>query len=237
MKELIIKNRKLLNHDLKDIDKRKFYSPALFGNYQVAKSVIHRYVRGRVLDAGCGDMPYKNIILKVASSYDSLDIEKRASGITYIGDIQNMKMIADSQYDSAICFSVLEHAKDPAEAINELHRILKSSGILVLSAPHLSRLHEVPNDFFRFTKYGLSNLFEKAGFKILEINPDGGFFSFFGHQWSTFFVLPFWHIPIIGRLIFFINKWLCVLPCYCLDKIFDKSKLFALGYVCVVQKV
>jgi hypothetical protein len=35
-------------------------------------------------------------------------------------------------------------------------------------------LHEEPYDFYRFTKYGFTYILEKAGFKIIEINSNGG---------------------------------------------------------------
>jgi len=41
--------------------------------------------------------------------------------------------------------------------------------------PFIWHVHEAPRDFYRYTKYGLQYLFEKAGFEIVEIKPLSGF--------------------------------------------------------------
>jgi SAM-dependent methyltransferase len=234
---LLRRNRLRINQELKSLEQRKFLSPASYGHHQVTMPAVIKYVQGKCIDIGCGHMPYKDLIMARVTHYDSLDRESRVPGVTYIGDVQNMHMLREKSYNSAICFEVLEHVPDPMQAITEIARILQKDGILILSVPHLSRLHEEPYDFFRYTKYGLQALLENAGFHIVEIQPRGGLFSFLGQQFSTMFVCCFWHIPILKHLIFFVNKWLCVLPCYAFDRAVDRHKLFALGYTCVARKV
>ena len=34
--------------------------------------------------------------------------------------------------------------------------------------------HEEPQDFFRYTRYGLAYLAEKAGFRVIKISEDSG---------------------------------------------------------------
>lgn len=55
----IRKNRKNIDKDLKGIDKRKYFSPANYGDFKVTLPVLKQYCKGQCLDAGCGDMPYK----------------------------------------------------------------------------------------------------------------------------------------------------------------------------------
>lgn len=234
--KLLKRNRLRVNKELRNAKQRRFFSPATYGDYQVKVPAILAYACGKLIDIGCGDMPYKELILNKVTQYDTFDIERRVAEVNFVGDIQNMDMISNNSYDSAVCFEVLEHVQNPFQAIAEINRILKKGGMLILSVPHLARLHEEPNDFFRYTKYGLRSLLENAGFEVLEITLQGGIFSFLGHQFSTIFVCLFWHIPIIKKIVFFINKWFCVKPCYLLDKVFDKEKIFALGYICVAQK-
>ena len=89
-----------------------------------------------------------------------------------------MDIISDGSYDSAICLEVLEYVQNPLRVIAGVYRILKKDITLVISVPHFSRLHEEPYDSFRCTKYGLQFLLEDAGFKVLNITPRGGIFSF-----------------------------------------------------------
>lgn len=236
-KDLIKNNRKLLNETLRDIEQRKFFSPSTLGHYNIVAPAIKKYIYGTTLDAGCGDMPYGRIIMEKASRYDSIDIEKRASGVTFLGDIQNMDMISDESYDCVVSFEVIEHVKEPAKAISEIARVMKKGGVFIVSAPHLSRLHEEPNDFFRFTRYGFRHLLESNGFSILEIKESGGIATFLGHQISTIILLPMWHIASVRKILFFFNKWFIVIPCNWIDRFIDKKKIFALGYICVAKKV
>src|SRR5258708_35699637 len=46
--------------------------------------------------------------------------------------------------------------------------------------PFMWHLHEEPRDFYRYTRYGLQHLFEKAGFDCVEIKALSGFFTTFG---------------------------------------------------------
>jgi SAM-dependent methyltransferase len=88
----------------------------------------------------------------------------------------------DGSFDSALCTSVLEHLEEPELALRECHRILRSGGMAIYSIPFIWHLHEEPRDFYRFSKYGLKYMFEKAGFEIAEIEPLSGFWGTFGQM-------------------------------------------------------
>ena len=156
--------------------------------------------------------------------------------LKYMGDVQNLHMIATESYDTALCLELLEHVPDPSRALSEISRVLKRGGWLILSVPHLSRLHEEPNDFYRYTKYGLQFLLERAGFHALEIAPRAGVVSFTGHQVSTVLLGLSWHVPVVKRLVFVLNKWLWVRLCLWFDRVLDRRGLLAQGYVSVAQK-
>jgi len=236
MQELLKHNRIRINKELPSSSQRKYFSAALFAHNVVTESAVCTYLYGKFIDIGCGDMPFRPQIENIVSQYDSFDIERRISGVKYIGDIQDMNMIGNDSYDSALCLEVLEHVPNPFKAVSEIHRILRVGGKLVCSVPHLSRLHEEPNDYYRYTKYGLRYLFEDNGFKVISIEPRGGLFSFLGHQISTVILCFVWHIPVVKDIAFLLNKWIFVRGTYKLDKLFDKGKIFALGYTCVVEK-
>jgi SAM-dependent methyltransferase len=236
MRELLERNRLRINEELASHDSRKYFSTATYADSIVTIPALRAHLHGKLIDIGCGDMPFKALIEELVIQYDSIDIERRVSDVKYVGNIQDMNMIDNDRYDSALCLEVLEHVQDPFKAISEIHRILKKGGKLVCSVPHLSRLHEEPNDYYRYTKYGLRYLFENSGFHVISIEPSGGIFCFLGHQISTLFLCPIWHIPFVKDIAFWINKWIFVKGLFTLDKLFDKKKVFALGYTCVVEK-
>ncbi len=51
---------------------------------------------------------------------------------------------ANDIFDTVLCCELLEHlTEDPMRMMNEIHRILKSDGILVLTTPNAASLHAV----------------------------------------------------------------------------------------------
>lgn len=132
------------------------------------------YIGGVILDAGSGDGDrYKNFFK--FDKYITLDINPD-SGADIIGSIENI-LLGDGSVDSVISTQVLEHVKNPQKAIYEFYRVLKSNGYCLVTVPQLNELHEEPNDYFRFTKYGLEEIFKNAGFKIILVDQRGGFWS------------------------------------------------------------
>jgi len=230
------RNREALNRDTVGRARRRYLSPATYVADRVLAPVIRNYARGALIDVGCGDMPYRGLASAQVERYDSLDVECRVSGVTYLGDAQDMRMIDNDTYDTALCLSVLEHLPDPHRAVREMHRVLKEDGLLIVSVPHLSRLHEEPHDYYRFTRHGLREMVEKAGFTVVELVASGGLFAFLGHQFSTVWLCSVWGIPVVREIAFLLNKILCVWPAYFLDRMTDRGKIFALGYVCVARK-
>jgi len=84
-------------------------------------------------------------------------------------DVCNMDTFRDNIFDAIIMIEVLEHIKEPQIAINEIHRVLKPGGLLIMSTPYIFEIHDKPNDFYRFTKYGLAHLLKS--FKTVSIKP------------------------------------------------------------------
>lgn len=236
MKNLLIANRKRINDEL-GFDKRKYFSPATLSDSRVTPPLIDQYARGKCIDVGCGDAPLREHISAMTDCYHTLDIESRDDQpLTYVSSACDMKDVKDASYDFAVSFHVLEHVNNPFQAMAEIGRILKPGGVLILSVPHLCRLHEEPHDYFRFTKYGLQHLAECSELEVLSITPTGGLFSFLGHQLSTLLLVPFWHIPVLKHLLFVINKY-CISHFFSfLDRKMDKNRIFALGYTCALRK-
>lgn len=230
------KNRLKLDLELRDSHLRKYFSPALLCLYRALIPRLRDHASGKFLDAGCGAMPFKASVRDLVDEYQSIDIERKVPDVDFIGDLQDMKALAADSFDVVLCTEVLEHVPQPQKTIAEVWRVLKPQGKFILSVPHLSRLHEEPFDYYRFTKHGLQFLLEQNDFAILEIVPTGSLFSFVGHQFSTALVGLTWHIPLVGRVCFFLNAALFTMPCYALDKLLPFSSKCPLGYVAVAKK-
>jgi SAM-dependent methyltransferase len=228
--------RKQIENELLNSPQRRYFSPVYLAQYRVTLPLIIRYVYGKLIDLGCGDMPFRDLIKKKVDIYDSLDNFPSSPDVTYQSDIQNMSVIKDETYDCAICLEVLEHIPDVNRALSEINRIIKRGGIIIISVPHLSRLHDQPNDYYRFTKYGIEHLLRANGFEVIELHHKGGIFTFLGHQISTLILCSVWKIPIIKNIVFIINKYLLSILCFSLDNLLDRSGIFAQGYSIVIRK-
>lgn len=236
MKSFIKNNRKKIDDELSQTKWWKLFSPVIYNQFALVLPAIKKYVNGDLLDIGCGKMPYKDEISKYVSRYDGLDISPRTSNVKYICSVEKMDIVPSEAYDSAIALEVLEHLPHPWIALHEVHRIMKPNGVLIISVPHLSRLHEEPHDYYRYTKYGLRKLLEDSGFDVINISEKGGLFCFLGHQISSLLVPIFWSIPVINYLTLFLNGVFITGISILLDKLTNNQVLFPQGYLVVARK-
>lgn len=103
---------------------------------------------------------------------ETLDIDPN-SNATYIADItkDNSYLIPSNRYDVIIFTEVLEHTLNPFAAIDEIYRILKPEGKLIMTTPLNLRIHGPLPDCWRFTEHGIKVLLKK--FKYVEIRKNG----------------------------------------------------------------
>ena len=142
---------------------------------------------GRLLDVGCGKKPYKELIRNV-ETYIGLDVPTTMHGTSKLDVIGTAIALPfrEDTFDSILCTEVLEHLPEPLVALEEMHRVSKPGGILLLTVPLSEQLHEEPYDFYRFTKYGLEYLLGKTGWQILKIYERGGGWLELGYRLSSF---------------------------------------------------
>jgi SAM-dependent methyltransferase len=185
-----------------------------------------------ILDAGAGEARHKAYFKR--GHYIALDAGYGDSAWDYskldiCGDLAKIPL-RNSSVDCVLCMVVLEHTRNPREVLIEFARILKPGGTLIMVVPFLWEEHQIPHDYFRFTRYGVRCLFESAPFRLDRVNPIGGFFwlcarrsigflSFFqgGWRWLLFAVLA----PFLGFLL--------PLILYFMDRL-DKDKNYSLSF-------
>lgn len=79
----------------------------------------------------------------------------------------------DDAYDLVLADQVLEHVEgNPADAINQCMRILKSGGVGIITTCLINPIHKHPGDYWRFTPDGLANLIEGEA-EIIECSGWG----------------------------------------------------------------
>jgi len=137
------------------------------------------HAKGRLLDIGCGNKPYA-IFLNETIEHVGCDIAQSSEMKVDLICPATAILSENNSFDTILCTQVLEHVEDTDKILSECYRVLKPGGKIILTCPMYWPLHEEPFDFFRFTKYGLKCVFEKAGFVNLTIKENGGKYSVLG---------------------------------------------------------
>ena len=134
-----------------------------------------RYVGpgSRILDVGCGNMPYVPLLATVASDYAGADLEA-GPGIRFVGPVETLA--ADEQsFDLVLCTQVLEHVRDPHKVLSEVARVLRPGGYALITTHGVYPFHPIPADYWRWTQEGLAALIEDTdGLDLVEIIPHRG---------------------------------------------------------------
>jgi SAM-dependent methyltransferase len=211
------------------------------------EAVLHRSVEqfaaslpadAQVLDAGAGELryaecfkPHRYVALDLAVGDAAWDYSR----LDVLGDLEQLPL-ASGTFDAVVNIVTLEHVRRPQQVLDELARVLKPGGRLLLAAPMEWEVHQAPHDYFRYTRHGLEYLLHSAGFGVRRLDPVGGFFWLMGRRSINF--LTFFQGGL-GWLLFVllapVYGFLAPLACYFLDR-FDRKKDFTLGYVCEAVK-
>ncbi|MBI4709170.1 MAG: class I SAM-dependent methyltransferase [Candidatus Portnoybacteria bacterium] len=126
------------------------------------------------IDLGAGRAPYRKFIR--CRKYIAIDKGSSNNLENFIqADLGQGIPLEDNFADLVLATELLEHIKKPEFLLREVNRILKQGGRLILTTPFVWPLHEEPNDFWRFTKYGLGNLLKESGFVNIKIEPSNNF--------------------------------------------------------------
>jgi len=178
---------------------------------------------GRLLDIGCGNKPY-SIFLNENIEHIGCDITQSSENKVDIICTATSILAENNSFDTVLCTQVLEHVEETDKMLSECFRVLKPGGKIILTCPMYWPLHEEPYDFFRFTKYGIKHIFEKAGFGDLNIKENGGKYSVLG-------IVLLQTLPFLPKFIKYLSNSLFLY----LDKKFYNTKNTT-NYIVVATK-
>ncbi|MEI6587334.1 MAG: methyltransferase domain-containing protein [Candidatus Moraniibacteriota bacterium] len=202
---------------------------ALLREVKIFSGMLERERAEKMLDLGCGVKPYRSLFPEVRA-YVGFDVS-RDSGADFFGFNWELPF-GESEFDALISTQVLEHTLKIHETIKEIKRVVKNDGLIFISVPLAFPEHEIPHDYYRFTQYGLRELFE--GFEVIKICPLSGYLKTLIILWNNFLhYLPgskYWLFPL-----FAMNNFLAL----AIDKValLVSSMLFKMSGRAVIKEI
>jgi SAM-dependent methyltransferase len=138
----------------------------------------------RVIDVGGRIQPYRPLLEGRLRTYIAVD--PQVTGLVDAVAVGEDLPFGDESFDLAFCTGVLCYVEDPARVIAEIHRVLRSGGMLLLSVPAFFLFH-AETDRWRFFLDSLRMLLKD--FSHVEIRAEG--YSISGLCWNVAMFLDF----------------------------------------------
>jgi SAM-dependent methyltransferase len=144
-------------------------SPVIFQPLEDELRPLLKYVRGKVLNAGCGNRDISEFLIQGgATSVEHCDLKSSIPG-AIIADLTSIPR-PDNTYDTILCNAVLEHVQFPDRVVDEFSRLLKPDGLMLLCIPFMQPYHPAP-DYRRYSREGMLELARVHNLEPIEILP------------------------------------------------------------------
>lgn len=145
-------------------------------------------MQGRLLDFGCGSKPYRALFQ--VTEYIGTDIEVSGHDHTneHIDVYYDGRTLpfADASFDSIFSSEVFEHIFNLPEILDELCRVLKPGGHMLVTVPFVWDEHEIPYDFARYTSFGLRHIFREKGLELVAERKTTDYVATIFQMWGAY---------------------------------------------------
>jgi ubiquinone/menaquinone biosynthesis C-methylase UbiE len=169
------------------------YSPIFDSSFSIRERIerISRLKKvGRILDIGCGrgdflvKMREKNWeVYGIDVSKSAIEMCRKKIENAYLGKLEDIKFKSNF-FDVIILWSTLEHIRTPLQLFEEIRRILKVNGLIVIYTPNIESFNArfyrekwylmvPPEHLFYYSPQALKKLCSKFHFKIVKIRYGG----------------------------------------------------------------
>lgn len=149
---------------------------------------IPRWVSGDLADLGCGKAPLLGAYREYCSTIYLADWANSLHDnpiLDHIVDLNEpLSMIESNSLDTIILSDVLEHIRQPTALMDEISRVLRPGGRLIMNVPFLYWIHEAPHDYYRYTNFALRHFAENSGLEVVHLVALGGWLEIVSDLWS-----------------------------------------------------
>ncbi|BFM42945.1 class I SAM-dependent methyltransferase [Flavobacterium sp. CFS9] len=158
--------------------------------------------KGRILDIGAGTGDF--LLTAKNDGWDTVGVEpsERAKSIAIekgISFVNGIDALENNSFDVITMWHVLEHVPNLELQIQELKRLLKPTGTLIVAVPNFKSYdakyynefwaaYDVPIHFWHFSKKAIQSLFEKVEMKLEKVLPmkfDSFYVSLLSEKYKT----------------------------------------------------
>lgn len=82
---------------------------------------------------------------------------REGPGVDKVLNLHDIDLPSES-VGTVLCLDTLEHVEYPHKALEEIHRILRPGGVVIMSSVMLCPIHDHPSDYWRFTPSAFESL-------------------------------------------------------------------------------
>ncbi len=148
--------------------------------------------------------------------------------------------LARDRLHGVLAEAIERHARgdclDAGSGRSPYRRVRRPNGRLLLTAPHLSMIHEAPHDYFRYTQYGLRSRCQRAGLAVETIQPTGGLVCLLSHNASVVWMSTCGSLPGMMWPAWFVNYLLMVRIGAGLDRLMGLPSVYPCDCLVVARK-
>ncbi len=163
------------------------------------------YKTGNILDIGCGTgeflKTFKDAKWKTFGIEPSLDVREIAIknyGLDIRGEAE-IKKLETEGFDVITMWHVLEHVPELNDRIDDLKRLIKPEGIIVIAVPNCTSFdadvykenwaaYDVPRHLYHFVPNDIETVFNNHGLKVFKVLPmlfDSFYVSLLSEKYRT----------------------------------------------------
>jgi 2-polyprenyl-3-methyl-5-hydroxy-6-metoxy-1,4-benzoquinol methylase len=158
--------------------------------------------KGKILDIGAGVGDF--LATAHQNGWETIGVEPNPKareiaekkGVSFVDKTENL---LDNSFDIIAMWHVLEHVPDLEIQLNELKRLLKPNGHIIIAVPNFKSFdanyykeywaaYDVPIHFWHFSKTAIKLIFEKKNIKLIKFLPmkfDAFYVSLLSEKFKT----------------------------------------------------